>query len=388
MLLGEACGCTAKMNKLSSGREKAFAWSAPHWCCEHGQCSYALQESPGRLREWTDCHCYSDHCDGSSTTPLADDVVGGHPRCVDTGLGKRPVDTALPSDNPSDPHRPDCTCCESGLGAMCPPGNSIVAFFWVLALLWIYLILDGDPGGSDWRHGEDSYPGGSDWRRMVATITSEHRDKYAAWFDAFTSELCTGEVEIMFHASFHGKTAKKQSVHEPWQRRFEARECCAVPLAVKRGASSLVEVWRAESRVTQTRCVLEVRPRLSVSCATSASSGQLSADWEAFKRAHTDDGRRATVFYWATVDVKTTLGHASDVSGRRAFALGSVPAALGPRLYTAARLCGLGWLYRLWYATQNVVVDMPLHREISTTGSGAPAGMPSNVGSASDLWRA
>ena len=35
---------------------------------------------------------------------------------------------------------------------------------------------------------------------MIASMAGAHRDEHAAWFDPYTAELCTGELEIRFHA--------------------------------------------------------------------------------------------------------------------------------------------------------------------------------------------
>merc|ERR1719313_1668005 len=77
--------------------------------------------------------------------------------------------------------------------------------------------------------------------------------------------------------------------------------------------------------------------------------------------------------YWASVDVKTTLGPASQLDGIRTFALSGVPCFLGGGYYRAFRICGLGWLYRLWYSTLNGVVEMHLHLELSIRGFGDEA---------------
>ena len=39
-----------------------------------------------------------------------------------------------------------------------------------------------------------------DFPAMIASVAGEHRDEHAAWFDPYTAELCTGELEIRFHA--------------------------------------------------------------------------------------------------------------------------------------------------------------------------------------------
>ena len=152
-----------------------------------------------------------------------------------------------------------------------------------------------------------------------------------------------------------------------------ARERSAEPLTAK-SAGSLFEVaWRNASGdpyVTQSRSMLEVRVFLSLSCADSETSNKLAEDWESFKLANKKDKDQK---YWASVDVKTTLGPASQSGGRRTFAVSGVPCILGLAYYFAFRVCGLGWLYRLWYSTRNGVVEMHLHRELSIRGFGDEA---------------
>jgi hypothetical protein len=116
--------------------------------------------------------------------------------------------------------------------------------------------------------------------------------------------------------------------------------------------------------------MLETRVSLSLSCADSETSNKLAADWKSFKLANK---RGETQEYWASVDVKTSLGPASQFDGSRTFALSGVPCFLGRGYYNAFRICGLGWLYRLWYSTHNGVVEMHLHRELSIRGFGDEA---------------
>ena len=169
-----------------------------------------------------------------------------------------------------------------------------------------------------------------------------------------------------------------------------ARERSAEPLTAK-SAGSLFEVaWRNASGdpyVTQSRSILEVRVFLSLSCADPETSNKLAADWERFKLANKTGSEQ---HYWATVDVKTTLRPASQfektlssevlktsLSVRpfavRSFALSGVPCFLGRCYYGAFCICGLGWLYRLWYSTRKGVVEMHLHRELSIGGFGDEA---------------
>merc|ERR1712100_536671 len=96
----------------------------------------------------------------------------------------------------------------------------------------------------------------------------------------------------------------------------------------------------------------------------------MGENWESFKLANKID---TTQKYWASVDVKTTLGTASRFDGRQTFALSGVPCFLGRCYYGAFCICGLGWLYRLWYSTRNGVVEMHLHRELSIGGFGDEA---------------
>ena len=108
-----------------------------------------------------------------------------------------------------------------------------------------------------------------------------------------------------------------------------------------------------------------MRVFLSLSCADPETSNKLAADWGSFKLANEKDNIQK---YWASVEVKTTLGPASQFDGRRTFAVSGVPCILGLAYYFAFRVCGLGWLYRLWYSTRNGVVEVHLHREISIKG--------------------
>ena len=71
--------------------------------------------------------------------------------------------------------------------------------------------------------------------------------------------------------------------------------------------------------------------------------------------------------------MNTTLGPASEFNGNRSFALSGVPCFLGGGYYCAFRICGLGWLYRIWYSTLNGVAEMHLHRELSIRGFGDEA---------------
>jgi hypothetical protein len=143
-----------------------------------------------------------------------------------------------------------------------------------------------------------------------------------------------------------------------------------VPLTAKR-AGSLFEVpWRDASGhpyLTQSRSILEVRVSLSFSCADDKTRSKLAADWARFKE---DNKQDAEQHYSATVEMNTTLGCVSQFEGRRAFALSSVPSWLNGDLYGAFRLCCLGWFYRLWYSTQNGVIEMHLHRELKWSGIG------------------
>ena len=116
--------------------------------------------------------------------------------------------------------------------------------------------------------------------------------------------------------------------------------------------------------------MLEVRVFLSLSCADSETKHKLAEDWKSFKLANEKDREQN---YWASVDVKTTLGLASQHDGRRTFALSGVPCFLGGGWYCVFRVCGLGWLYRLWYSTRNGVVEMHIHRELSIRGFGDEA---------------
>ena len=211
---------------------------------------------------------------------------------------------------------------------------------------------------------------GSNFPAMIASMEGEHRDKYAAWFDPYTAELCTGEMEIRFHAicghteyTGSGKNRKSKWVEthnadelwgptgcgprdaSTWET-SHARERSAEPLTAK-SAGSLFEVaWRNASGdpyVTQSRSILEVRVFLSLSCADSETSNKLAADWESFKLWHEED----TLWHekdtlqdcWASVDVKTTLGPASQFKGpapfdgRRIFALSGVPCFLSRSYY-------------------------------------------------------
>ena len=228
-------------------------------------------------------------------------------------------------------------------------------------------------------------------------MAGEHRDKYAVWFDPYTAELCTGETEIRFHAScghieYRGKKGGRTPFWVETHRADElwgptgcgpqdastwetshARERSAEPLTAK-SAGSLFEVaWRnanGDPYVTQSRSILELRTFLSLSCADSETSNKLAADWESFKLANKKDKKQT---YWASVDVKTTLGPASQSGGRRTFAVSGLPCFLGLSYYYAFCVCGLGWLYRLWYSTRNGVVEMHLHRELSIRGFGDEA---------------
>ena len=158
------------------------------------------------------------------------------------------------------------------------------------------------------------------------------------------------------------------------------RERSAVPLTVKRAGSLFTVAWpnaNGDPYVTQSRSILELRVSLSLSCADSETSNKLAADWESFKLANKSG---YTQEYWASVDVKTTLGPASQFDGKRPFALTDVRALIGVCAcffgvcqYYAFRVCGLGWLYRLWYSTRNGVVEMHLHRELSIRGFGDEA---------------
>jgi hypothetical protein len=139
----------------------------------------------------------------------------------------------------------------------------------------------------------------------------------------------------------------------------------AVPLTAERAGSLFEVLWRDASGrkyLTQSRSILEVRVSLSVSCADAKTRSKLAADWARFKEANKRDAEQR---YWATVELYTTLGFVSQFEGRRAFALSSVPRWLNGDLYCAFRLCCLGWLYRLLYSTQNGVMQMHLHRELS-----------------------
>ena len=146
-----------------------------------------------------------------------------------------------------------------------------------------------------------------------------------------------------------------------------------MPLTAKR-AGSLFEVpWRDASghrHLTQSRSILEVRAFLSLSCADSETKHKLAEDWKSFKLANKKDKIQN---YSASVEVKTTLGPASQFDGRRTFAVSGVPCFLGLAYYFPFRVCGLGWLYRLWYSTRNGVVEMHLHRELSIRGFGDEA---------------
>ena len=146
-----------------------------------------------------------------------------------------------------------------------------------------------------------------------------------------------------------------------------------MPLMAKPAGSMLEVTWRNAkgwNYVTKFRSLLELRVSLSLSCADSETSNKLAADWESFKHAHKKDRVQRC---WASVDVKTTLGPASQFDGSRTFALSGVPCFLGGGYYCAFRICGLGWLYRLWFSTRNGVVEMHLHRELSIRGFGDEA---------------
>jgi hypothetical protein len=217
---------------------------------------------------------------------------------------------------------------------------------------------------------------------MISSIAEAHQDKSAALFEPYTAELCTGEMEIRFHAwqgrweqvddegwcfdckSYAEALWGPQGLSDAgtWET-SHARERSAEPLTAK-SAGSLFEVaWRNandDPYVTQCRSILEVRLSLSLSCADSETLDKLAADWESFKQANKnswDDQR-----YYASVDVKTTLGPASQSGGRRTFAVSGLPCFLGLSYYYVFSVCGLGWLYRLWYSTRNGVVEMHLHQ--------------------------
>merc|ERR1712118_327659 len=70
--------------------------------------------------------------------------------------------------------------------------------------------------------------------------------------------------------------------------------------------------WRnakGDPYVTQTQSILEVRVFLSLSFADCETSNKLTEDWERFKLANKKDKYQEC---WASVDVKTTLGTASQ----------------------------------------------------------------------------
>jgi hypothetical protein len=235
---------------------------------------------------------------------------------------------------------------------------------------------------------------------MIASMAGEHRNKYAKWFDPYTAELCTGEIQIRFiSVSGHYETRTSGGRHPTSSKHWvqthrdetfwgpqgcgpqyastwdtsHARERSAVPLKVKSAGSPFEVAWRnveGDPYVTQSRSILELRTFLSLSCADSETSNKLAADWESFKLANKKDKEQT---YWASVDVKTTLGPASQFDGSRTFALSGVPCFLGGGYYSAFRIFGLGWLYRLWYSTRNGVVEMHLHRELSIRGFGDEA---------------
>ena len=152
-----------------------------------------------------------------------------------------------------------------------------------------------------------------------------------------------------------------------------ARERSAEPLTANRAGSLFEVAWRnanGDPYLTQTQSLLEVRVFLSLSFADSETSDKLTEDWERFKLANKKDTVQEC---WASVDVKTTLGPTSQFDGSRTFALSGVPCFLGGGYYSAFRIFGLGWLYRLWYSTRNGVVEMHLHRELSIRGVGDEA---------------
>ena len=209
---------------------------------------------------------------------------------------------------------------------------------------------------------------------------SDDRNKCAALFETYTGELCTGEPEIRFLSlcghyaeDGNGKTQWIETHRDEVSWTSLARERSAVPLMAKPAGSMLEVAWRnAEgwNYVTKFRSLLDVRVSLSLSCADSETSNKLAADFESFKQEYKKDDMQEC---WASVDVKTTLGPASQFDGSRTLALSGVPCFLGSRYYSAFRICGLGWLYRLWYSTLNGVVEMHLHRELSIRGFGDEA---------------
>jgi hypothetical protein len=141
-----------------------------------------------------------------------------------------------------------------------------------------------------------------------------------------------------------------------------------VPLTATRNGTGFEVAWlnkSGEPYITQSRNIVEVRVFLSLSCADDETRNKLEEDWQNFMA---QNKRGTTQSYWATVDITTTLGPASEFKGRRAFALSGVPKWLSVQIYYRMWCCMLGWLYRLLYATQHGVVELHLHRSLSIRG--------------------
>merc|ERR1719387_691476 len=129
------------------------------------------------------------------------------PRCRSPS-GTDSEEAAAPS---LDPRRPDCTCCESGPEAWC---DTLIMFLLSTLLLGFALYLIGDVlfndlfsffvamGCSAWRMSsmDGIYVAGDVLNRDFPTMIASVAGESAAWFEPYTAELCTGEIEIRFHA--------------------------------------------------------------------------------------------------------------------------------------------------------------------------------------------